>query len=458
MLGNAILCHELRVYLFADGGDYAVSIHLNGLAGLNGAAASGSVHIAQLHLIADKLALCLLYGGSQLHELYAVLNCKLQLLKVGGHVLAVAAIDQCHLFNAGHPLCGTGGIHCGIAAANHGNVLAKVQLAIIAEGIQEVDNVDNIALDGKYALLLCAAGQYDLIESICLKGGGIGGFLAHYELYAVFLDELNVLIDSLFADAEGRDNIAYDTAKGLTLFKYGYCIAGFCREVCSSKACGAAADNGKLAVGGFNGLGKGHQLIIGSLCRYQLGAANIHGGFVVIAHALIHAVMCADGAGDEGQGVLVGDDLESLKEQALAAQLNVFGNILAEGAAALAGCLEAVGKGQHLILAHGALGGFLYGLYVILVGNSLLGKLCNGLVVHAVKGLEFALVKELAKLYHAAVSAGLKDGGGHGDGPDACLKEGLDVEEVCAAAVGQAKLTLELVGKAVCHFDSEGIQ
>ena len=49
---NAVLLKQLGIYLFANGGDHAVRIHLNGLAGFNGAAAGGCIHIAQLHFIA----------------------------------------------------------------------------------------------------------------------------------------------------------------------------------------------------------------------------------------------------------------------------------------------------------------------------------------------------------------------------------------------------------------------
>ena len=227
--------------------------------------------------------------------------------------------------------------------------------------------------------------------------------------------------------------------------------------VCRCKSCGAAADyRNPLSLAAH--LGYSQQFLERALCRLKLCAADIHGTLVVVAHTLIHAVMGAYGTGDKGQGVLCGYNLQCLKEQSLAAQLYVFGYILTEGAAALAGSPEAVYKGQYLVLAHLPVRRFLDWLYIVEVGGCLLGKPGHGLVVHAGEGLELALVKQVAQLHHASVSAGLQYGGSHGYGPYARLKQLLYVEEVCAAAVGYAKRALELVCKTVGHLYGQGIQ
>ena len=223
----------------------------------------------------------------------------------------------------------------------------------------------------------------------------------------------------------------------------------------SGKSCGAAAYNCDLLTLAAH-LGYSQQLLECSLCRLKLCAAYIHGTLVVVAHTLIHAVMGAYGTGDKGQGVLCGYNLQCLKEQALAAQLYVFGYILTEGAAALAGGPEAVY--QRKLLAHLPVRRFLYGLNIVEIGGRLRGEPGHSLVVHAGEGLELAPVKQLAQLHHASVSAGLQYGGSHGYGPYARLKQLLYVEEVCAAAVGYAKRALELVCKAVGHLYGQGIQ
>ena len=225
----------------------------------------------------------------------------------------------------------------------------------------------------------------------------------------------------------------------------------------SGKSCGAAAYNCDLLTLAAH-LGYSQQLLERALCRLKLCAADIHGTLVVVAHTLIHAVMGAYGTGDKGQGVLCGYNLQCLKEQSLAAKLYVFGYILTEGAAALAGSPEAVYQRKLLALAHLPVRRFLYGLNIVEIGGRLLGKPGHGLIVHAGEGLELAPVKQVAQLHHAAVSAGLQYGGSHGYGPYARLKQLLYVKEVCAAAVGYAKRALELVCKTVGHLYGQGIQ
>ena len=57
----------------------------------------------------------------------------------------------------------------------------------------------------------------------------------------------------------------------------------------------------------------------------------------------------ADSSGDEGQGVLLQNDLQRLGISALAAELDILGDVLADGAPALAGGGEAVEEGDLLI-------------------------------------------------------------------------------------------------------------
>ena len=66
--------------------------------------------------------------------------------------------------------------------------------------------------------------------------------------------------------------------------------------------------------------------------------------------------MRADGAGDKRQGVLLGDEAERRAVEPLAAELKIFGNVLLDGAAALAGSLEAVEKGDLLFALAGGQG------------------------------------------------------------------------------------------------------
>ena len=77
---------------------------------------------------------------------------------------------------------------------------------------------------------------------------------------------------------------------------------------------------------------------------------------IEVARALALAAVRADGAGDKRQGVLLGDEAERWAVEPLAAELKVFGNVLLDGAAALAGSLEAVEKGDLLFALAGGQG------------------------------------------------------------------------------------------------------
>ena len=123
---------------------------------------------------------------------------------------------------------------------------------------------------------------------------------------------------------------------------------GPAQEVGRGDAGGAAADDGGLpAVGDrlrlFQG---GHQVVIALLRRDEFGGPDLDGIVVVVPGALGLAVVGADGAGGEGEGVLLRDEDQRLGVLFLAAQLDILGNILPDGAAALAGSGIAVHQGH----------------------------------------------------------------------------------------------------------------
>ena len=86
------------------------------------------------------------------------------------------------------------------------------------------------------------------------------------------------------------------------------------------------------------------------------------------------------------------------------------------------------------------------------------GQLADGLGVRAGEGTVCHGLHLLHHLVQAVVSAGLEDGGGHGDGPDPGGKQLVAVEILRAAGEGDAHLTLELAGNAVAHLDGQGEQ
>ena len=159
--------------------------------------------------------------------------------------------------------------------------------------------------------------------------------------------------------------------------------------------------------------------------------------------------MGADGAGGEGEGVLLRDEGQRLGVLFLAAQLNILGNILPDGAAALAGSGEAVHQ-RHLFQQFPP-GQGLDVLQMVLIPPGGQGQCVDTQYIHAAEGGEVQLVQNFADLGEALVAAGLQLRGGHGDGPDAAGEQLVDVEGVGAAGVGQPQLAVKFPAQPRGH-------
>ena len=217
--------------------------------------------------------------------------------------------------------------------------------------LQPADDGHHVAGDVQPAGLPGAHGEEDVGIAHGLQlfnGGGLG---VQLHLGAHLLHQGHVLIDGLVGDAPGGDHLPDHAAQSGGALEDGDGDAGPAHEVGRRHAGGAAADDRHLGGGlsGHGGLHLGHILVIALLGGHQLGAPDVDGLIVVVAHALGHAVVGADGAGDEGQGVLLGDEAQGGGVLALAAQLNILGNVLTDGAAAFAGGGEAVDQ-RHLVV------------------------------------------------------------------------------------------------------------
>ena len=91
---NAVCGHELCIDLFTDGREHQIARDLKEFAGPDRCAASGSVRLAELHLLKTQLAVLLLDGDCQLDHLNAFVDGEFQLVLVGGHFLFGAAVDD----------------------------------------------------------------------------------------------------------------------------------------------------------------------------------------------------------------------------------------------------------------------------------------------------------------------------------------------------------------------------
>ena len=159
--------------------------------------------------------------------------------------------------------------------------------------------------------------------------------------------------------------------------------------------------------------------------------------------------MGADGAGGEGEGVLLCDEGQRLGVLFLAAQLNILRNVLPDGAAALAGSGEAVHQ-RHLFQQFPP-GQGLDVLQMVLVPPGGQGQCVDAQYIHTAEGGEVQLVQNFTDLGEALVAAGLQLRGGHGDGPDAAGKQLVDVEGVGAAGVGKPQLAAEFPAQPRGH-------
>ena len=331
-----------------------------------------------------------------------------------------------------------------------GDVLTRLHVA------QPADDRHHVAGDVQPSGLPGAYGEEDVGIALCLQLCHRGGLGVQLYLHAHLLHQSHVLVDGLVADAEGRDHLPDDAAQAVRFFKQRHGDARPAHEVRRGHAGGAAADDGHLpAVRHRRGRRDlGHVGVISLFGRHQLGVSDVHGLVVIIPHTLGHAVVGADGARDERQGVLLGDEPQGGGVRALPAQLDILRNVLVDGAAALAGSGEAVQQGNLFI--EFAAGQGLDGLHVILVGPSRQREGLDADHVHAGEGLEVQSVQLVSDLGEPLVAAGLQLGGGHGDGPDTAGEQLVNVEGVGTAGIREAQLPAKLLGHHGGHGGGQG--
>ena len=288
-----------------------------------------------------------------------------------------------------------------------------------------------------------------------LRNGGSGR--AQLDLDVVLLHQGDVLVDGFIGDTEGGDDVTGHTTEGVFAFKDGGLHTGTAQEVGRSDTSRAAADNGDLLAWNlFRDLDGGHQSAVALLGGKKLGVADPDGLVVEVAGALALAAVGADGAGDEGQGVLLGDELQSRGVQALSAKLHILGNVLSDGAAALTRGDKAVHPGHTVLIL--ASGQRLDGLEVVEVGVAADAERLNGGGVGAMESGKGHILDLFAHLAQTVVAAGFENGGGHGDGPDTGCEQLVAVKVFRAAGKGNAHFALELLGNAVAHLNGQGEQ
>ena len=323
---------------------------------------------------------------------------------VGGHVFFRAAVDDGGL--CAHALGDPRRVHGGIARADDDNAAGKTGLDLRLHLLHPFDHTGHVALNVKLTRLPCAGGHEDVGIALGLELLHRGSRRAASDLHAVFLHQGDVLVDGLVGDAEGGDHVARHAAELCLALEDRGLHARAAKEVSRGDAGGSAADNGSLFPGQslwlFDG---GHQRGIAVLCGDELGVADVDGLLIEVAGTLVLTAVGADGAGDEGQGVLLGDQLEGRSVEPLAAKLDILGNVLPDGTSALTGRGKAVDPGHPLLTLAGGQG--LDGLQVMIIALGAAGHVRDGGAVRAGKG---AVGHRLHLFHHLAqtvVPAGL---------------------------------------------------
>ena len=316
---------------------------------------------------------------------------------------------------------------------------------------QPLDHRHHIAGNVQLSGFPCAYSEENVgvAHGFQLRNRGSGGVQLY--LSAVELHQGNIFFHGFLADAEAGDHQTGNAAQLVALFKNGHGDTGPAQKVRCGNTGGAAADDGgspavchRLRL--FQG---GHQAVIAMLRRNQLGGADLDGIIVVVPGTLGLAAVGADGAGGEGQGVFLRDKRQRFGILALAAQLNVFRDVLPDGAATFAGGGEAVQQGN--LFRQLPPGQGLDVLQVVLVPPGGKGQRVDAQHIHTGEGLEVQLVQNLADLGEALVAAGFQLRSGHGDGPDAAGKQLVDVEGVGAASVGKTQPAAEFPAQPGGH-------
>ena len=271
------------------------------------------------------------------------------------------------------------------------------------------------------------------------------------------LHQLHVVVNGLMGHAELRDDVADDAAQGVSGLEQGDLHPGPGQEEGRGHAAGAAADDGRLfARHGRVRLHLGQEGVKAPLGRLQLLGPDIDALVVGVSHALVLAAVGADGAGDEGQGVAPGDDLQSLLILPGVHRHEVGGDVLFDGTAGPAGGLEAVNEGDLLVRL--AAGDGFYGLGVAAGAGDGLHQGLYLVRVHPGPARRAGVHEDAADLAEPLVAAGLEDGGGHGDGPDTRLEQISDGEGVRASGVGDAQPAVKLPGQHPGQGEGQGVQ
>ncbi len=355
-----------------------------------------------------------------------------ELLAVGRHLGDRAAVRQEDAFDARKAGGGPHRVHGGVAAAGHDDPPRPGEGGGRFEELEGVDDPHAGALHPHRAGHRRSGRGEEGGVALGLEGGEAPDFPAEAELGAEGLDARDVGGDVFARDAEARDDVGRHAAGRGGFVEDGDRDAGLGEIVRAGEAAGPGAYDGDLEAGR-----RARRPPRGDRRRLRAGelaGAYLHRPLVVVAAAGLLACVVAEGAGDEGQGIVLEDEGEGRGAVLGAGELDVAGGLLPRRAGLDAGGREAVGQGQGFRDAGLARlpGPVVLGTAECGRGEAVEGR-GVGLGGRAGQGAEgLAGHRE-----EAEVAARLEDFRGDGDGTDSRAEKLGDVGLRGAAAVGE---------------------
>ena len=203
-------------------------------------------------------------------------------LAAGGHFGLASAVYDVHVLGA-QTLCAAGGVHCHVAAAYYGSVLAHADGGIrlgelvclheVYAGKELVGGVYAAKVLAGYLLEVgqsCAAAYEYGVKALFLhqliQAYGAADYYVGLYLYAQSLHILYLLANQRLGETEFGNAVYQHAAGGMQSFENMYLIAQLRKVACAGKACGAGAYHGYLLAVGGGYLGGG-----GALCHGVVG-------------------------------------------------------------------------------------------------------------------------------------------------------------------------------------------
>ena len=454
---RAARCFKQRgVHPLAHGGNHCVRRNQPDFARIHRRASAGLVRRAQFHYMADQLPVLQFFRRQKFHELYAVLQRHLQLFLVRWHIAPGPAVNQPDGRAARQPSGRPGYVHRRIAAAQDDNVLSGADRSRIRpELFQERQRVQAFAaLQRIPAMFPGADGNDHISESFRFQFFDGPDFPAAHNLRTQGPADRNILFDRVRADPEAGNHMGDHAAGFVPAFKHGDRYTGPAQECCRRKSRGTRSDHRDLFAAFLFSCAQGRQnSLISAARRFQLGLPDMQGFLIIVAHALVPAVMGADGPGNKRKRIPFQDDAQRLFRLLLQHRLQVSRNILSDGAAVPARSRKAVEQRQRL---PGLPVRQRFHRFPVQAGRAdALIQCFHRLHVDAPEGFVSAVHQAFSDLDHPPVSTRLQDRGGHGDRPDPRAEQVGGIVDVRAARIGDAQASAESLADPRRQVDSQ---